>query len=91
MQGQPAHEGHELFGQILSIVWFQIIWKEFAVLISESKKENFLHGEGQAFAQMAAARDKFVYEHVQGTKRKQTEMDEALPVNSGSMLFLIPP
>ena len=62
------------------MVW-QLIWEAFKVLISEYKNGRLEEdGEGQALAQIAAAREEYVRKRVTGTKRKRSEIDQDLPV-----------
>ncbi len=62
------------------LVTWQVIWRAFKILITECKKDRLEQGEGQAFAQTAAARDEYVRRKVTGTKRKPHEIDADLPV-----------
>ena len=60
----------------------QVIYKHFKVLlISQSKRDKLLEGEGQALAQTAAAREQFVRQKVTSVKRKRSDNDQDLPVS----------
>ncbi len=61
------------------MIW-QVIWEAFKIPISECRMERREDGEGQALAQIAAAREEYVRKRVKGSKRKRSEIDEDLPV-----------
>lgn len=68
------------------------MYQHFPAIFSEARKETLRDSEGQVLAQMAASREQYIRSQ-DGSKRKVTELDAILEVNTciPSMLISHPP